>query len=192
MKRMGIVVFDGAELLDFCGPYEVFSIASRVAPQPLYELCLIGEKERVTTHNGLVVVTDNQLDSVPTLDILLVPGGQGVRQEVKNTRLVQWIGERAEAAELVLSVCTGAALLGRAGVTRGMPIATHHSAYDFVGEMAPGSEIREERYVDNGKYVFSAGISAGTDMAFYIVERFQNRDLAIQTARHMEYDWQPN
>ena len=110
---------------------------------------------------------------------------------MNNEALIEWIGKVADEAELVLSVCTGALLLGKAGLLDGLGTTTHHVAYDLLREIVPSCTVHEDqRFVDNGIVITSAGIAAGIDMSLHVVERLLGRDVASATARHMEYPWE--
>ncbi len=189
-RKLAILLFDDAEVLDFCGPFEVFSVASNQSESPFFDVMTVAEKTPISARNGLSVNPDHTLASCPKPDILLVPGGIGTRRELHNAQLVEWIRDMADEAELVLSVCTGALLLGKAGLLDGLGTTTHHVAYDLLREIVPSSTVHEDRrFVDNGKIITSAGIAAGIDMSLHVVERLAGPDIAEATACHMEYPW---
>ncbi|MHC4877784.1 MAG: DJ-1/PfpI family protein [Planctomycetota bacterium] len=189
-RKLAILLFDDAEVLDFCGPFEVFSVASNQSDSPLFDVMTVAEKTPITARNGLSVNPDHTLTSCPKPDLLLVPGGIGTRQELHNVRLIEWIRDVADEAELVLSVCTGALLLGKAGLLNGLETTTHHVACDLLRELVPSCTVHEgQRFVDNGNVITSAGITAGIDMSLHVVERLAGKDIAEATARHMEYPW---
>jgi transcriptional regulator GlxA family with amidase domain len=120
---------------------------------------------------------------------LLVPGGQGTRKEMNNPVLINWIKDSFNHLELLLSVCTGALVLAKAGLLEGLTATTHHSAIETLKKAAPNTKIsKNERFVDNGKIILSAGISAGIDMSFYVVEKLVGKDAAKETSKHMEYN----
>lgn len=187
--HLAILLFDDAELLDFCGPYEVFSVAANQTDSPAFNVSTVAEKSLVSARNGLSVVPDYTLERCPRPDILLVPGGIGTRTELSNEALIEWISATAADAELVLSVCTGALLLGKAGLLDGLEVTTHHSAFDLLRSVVPACIVREDRrFTDNGRVITSAGISAGIDMSLHVVARLLGPDVAQATARHMEYE----
>lgn len=189
-RNLAILLFDDAEVLDFCGPFEVFSVASNQTETPSFNVMTIAEKTTVTARNGLSVNPDHTLKSCPKPNIVLVSGGIGTRREMNNEPLIDWIRQVAGDAELVLSVCTGALLLGKAGLLDGLEATTHHVAYHLLREMVPSCTVHEDRrFVDNGKIITSAGIAAGIDMSLHVVERLLGTDIAEATARHMEYPW---
>ena len=124
------------------------------------------------------------------MEILVVPGGWGTRQQMINPTIIQWIKESAAKAELVLSVCTGALLLAKAGLLAGLSATTHYAALELLRQNAPNTTvISDRRFVDNGKIILSAGISAGIDMSLHVVARLLGKEEALETARYMEYDW---
>jgi transcriptional regulator GlxA family with amidase domain len=191
MKNVAILIFDAAEVLDFCGPFEVFSaVGERIKPAP-FNVYTVAESNRpVLANNNLSVNPAYTLSDCPRPDILLVPGGIGTRKQMQNPVLLEWIKQRAAEAELLLSVCTGALVLGKAGLLDGLSATTHHSAMALLKEVAPKSTVLEkERIVDNGRIILSAGISAGIDMSLYVVEKLLGEGPAAETAAYMEYDW---
>ena len=191
-KNLAILIFPDVELLDFCGPFEVFSVASRQTDPPAFDVFTVAESlEPKTDRNGLSVNPRFKIADCPKPHLLLVPGGIGTRNEMSNSTLINWIKRAAEAAELVMSVCTGALLLGKAGLLDGLEATTHHAACDLLRENAPGTTVHEDRrFVDNGRIVTSAGIAAGIDMSLYVVERLLEADTAKAAARHMKYPWE--
>lgn len=193
-KSVAILIFDDVEILDFCGPYEVFGVTgSQDEPKPFSVYTVAETKRPIIARNHLSVNPDYSLTDCPQPDILLVPGGFGTRREMHNTVLINWIATCSQAAELVLSVCTGALLLAKADLLEGLTATTHHKALDLLREFAPNTEIVEnQRFVDNGKIILSAGISAGIDMSLYVVAKLLGTEKAIATAEYMEYDWQQN
>jgi len=195
-KRVGILVFPDVEVLDFCGPFEVFSVTRldearrREEPSP-FEVFLVAETDGVVkATGGLRVVPDHTLATCPPLDILVVPGGWGTRKEISNRRLLDWIAERARQVETLTSVCTGSMLLGHAGLLDGRRATTHWRALDWMRQSFPTVTVEEKLHVvEDGHVITSAGISAGIDMALRVVERYHGHDVALATARNMEYAW---
>jgi transcriptional regulator GlxA family with amidase domain len=190
-RKLAILLFDDVEILDFCGPFEVFTVANRQADPQAFDVITVAEKPGpVVARNGLSVNPHHTLADCPKTDILLIPGGWGTRKEMNNSVLIDWIRQTATFAELVLSVCTGAFLLGKAGLLDGLEATTHHVGYDLLREIVPTATVHENRrYLDTGKVVTSAGITAGIDMSLHIVERLLGKEVALATARHMEYPW---
>jgi transcriptional regulator GlxA family with amidase domain len=192
--RTGILVFDDVEVLDFCGPYEVFATtrlneSRRREDSSPFEPLLVAERpEPVIASGGMRVLPDHKLDDCPPLDVLLVPGGWGVRRELSNRRLLGWISARAKEAGTPASVCTGAMLLGEAGLLDERRATIHWRSLDWMQDSFPSVEVgRELRVVDEGDIVTSAGISAGIDLALTLVARHCGEEVARSTARHMEY-----
>jgi transcriptional regulator GlxA family with amidase domain len=193
-KRVGIVVFPDVEVLDFCGPFEVFSVTRldeqrRREESSPFEVLLVAEKaEPVVTTGGMKVIPHYTLEQCPSLDILVVPGGWGTRAEMKNPRLLAWIKERAHQVETLTSVCTGSMLLGQAGLLDGRHATTHWRSLQWMSESFPAVTVEEKLHVvEDGNVLTSAGISAGIDMALRVVARYHGEAVARNTARNMEY-----
>jgi len=193
-KRVGIVIFDEVEVLDFCGPFEVFSATRldearrRDEPSP-FEVVLVAETlASITTTGGMRVVPHHGFDDCPALDILVVPGGWGTRREKDNPVLLAWLRRQAAAVETLTAVCTGSMLLGFAGLLEGRHATTHWRALDWMRESFPETIVESDRHVVvDGRLVTSAGISAGIDMALRVVVRYCGEAVARATAVHMEY-----
>ncbi len=187
-RTLAILIFDDVEVLDFCGPFEVFSVASRFTDLPAFNLLTVAEKAGpVVTRSGLSVNPDHRLADCPQPDLLLVPGGQGTRKEMHNPVLIDWIRQASLKAELVLSVCTGALLLAKAGLLDGLEATTHHGAIELLRQTAPKTMVHGRRFVDNGRVICSAGIAAGIDMSLHVVIRLLGEAVAEKTAWEMEY-----
>lgn len=194
VRNVAILIFDDVEVLDFAGPFEVFGVARLEDGSAPFNVFTVAESTApVSARNGLSINPNYSLDTCPNVDLLLVPGGRGTRPLIHNTRIIGWIQQQAAPAEMVLSVCTGALLLGKAGLLDGLVATTYHTAFDSLRDVAPNTEQRPgERWVDNGKVITSAGVSAGIDMALHVVGRLLGPALADQTARYMEYEhWNP-
>ena len=197
-KRVGILVFPQVEVLDFCGPFEVFSVtrldeaARRETPSPFEVLIVAEGAEPVTTTGGMRVIPDVTIDACPPLDILVVPGGMGTRVEIKNERLLAWIAARGKAVETLTSVCTGSMLLGQAGLLDGRHATTHWRSLPWMRDSFPTVTVEEKLHVvEDGHVLTSAGISAGIDMALRVVARYHGEEIARATARNMEYRYVP-
>jgi transcriptional regulator GlxA family with amidase domain len=191
MRNVAILIFDDVEVLDFCGPFEVFSVAARINGADVLRVYTVAEQVRpVLARGGLSVNPHYTLTECPQPHIVVVPGGYGARREQHNQPVLDWINAHAQRSELVLSVCTGALLLGRAGLLDGLHATTHHTAFDLLRDAAPNAIIEAgERFVDNGAIVLSAGISAGIDASLHVVARLLGAKHAQATARQMEYEW---
>ena len=193
-KRVGILIFPAVEVLDFCGPYEVFSVTRlnedrrREESSPFEVLLVAQSGEPVVATGGLRVIPDVTLDTCPSLDILVVPGGWGTRTEISNQCLLTWISERATQVETLTSVCTGAMLLGQAGLLDGRRATTHWRSLDQMRQSFPAVTVEDKLHVvEDGHVLTSAGISAGIDMALRVVARYFGDAVGRATARHMEY-----
>ena len=190
-KNVAILIFDEVEVLDFCGPFEVFSVTAQgTQPTPFTVFTVAERVGPVLARNQLSVNPRYTIADCPRPDILLVPGGFGTRKEMHNQKLIDWIAACATQAELMLSVCTGALLFAKAGLLEGLTATTHHGAIDLLKRTAPNTTVvDDQRFVDNGRVILSAGVSAGIDMSFHVVERLLGTEVALQTARQMEYPW---
>lgn len=194
MRRAGILIFDDVEVLDFCGPFEVLASAAtgeRGAQERLFEVVTVAPAAgMVTCRGGLLVQPHHDFATCPPLDIVVIPGGFGTRREIANPVVTDWIRAQRQAAEITAGVCTGAALMAAAGILDGERVTTHWAAIDWLRESYPALEVvDDERVIDRGPVVTSAGVSAGIDMALWLVERLHGRPVAEATARDMEYDW---
>ena len=201
MKRrnVAILIFDDVEVLDFCGPFEVFSVTGREDGSNPFNVYTVAEKSPVFARNALSVNPSYTLERCPEPDILIIPGGggrrgdgtpYGTRKEMDNRRLLAWVNRLYPSTEHVLSVCTGALIVAKAGLAHNIAATTHHAAQDELRRASPDTDVRDgERMVDSGKIIFSGGISAGIDAAFYLVAKLLDVATATRTARYMEYDW---
>jgi len=191
VTTVGILVFDGAEELDFVGPYEVFTMAA-VGREDLRTLTVAEGSGPVRCAKGLRVVPDTALDQSPALDVLLVPGGDGTRREADNPRLLEWLRDAAERAAWTTSVCTGSFVLAAAGLARGRRITTHWAFVEELRKRAPEAEVLDgPRYVRDGSLVTAAGVSAGIDMALWLTGQLFGPEHARRTQRFMQYDPAP-
>ncbi|PSB34771.1 DJ-1/PfpI family protein [Chlorogloea sp. CCALA 695] len=190
-RNVAILIFDDVEILDFCGPYEVFGVTGKQNNSQPFNVYTVAEHSKpILARNKLSINPQYAIANCPPSDILLVPGGFGTRQQMHNFVLIDWIRQSYLHSELLLSVCTGALLLAKAGLLENLAATTHHLAIDLLKEVAPNTEIRAgDRFVDNGKIILSAGISAGIDMSLYVVAKLLGKEEAIKTAEYMEYDW---
>nr|WP_321463093.1 DJ-1/PfpI family protein [uncultured Cohaesibacter sp.] len=195
--EIGILIFEDVEELDFVGPWEVFSMANKVAEwqgreNPFHPFLIAPDKEPVTCAKGMRVLPDRTMAEVSALDVLLVPGGMGTRREVDNPVMIDWIAQIGQKAQWVTSVCTGSLLLTAAGLTRGRKITTHHAALDLVRQRPEQPEVLADyRYIRDGNLVTSAGVSAGIDMSLWLVGEWQGPDFARAVQKGMQYDPAP-
>jgi transcriptional regulator GlxA family with amidase domain len=190
--KVGILLFNEVEVLDFAGAFEVFSLAEE--PQTRAKLagvCTIAQsREIISARNGLKVMPDYDFEDAPGLDLLIVPGGYGAEEiEIKNEVLLAWLKKRAESTPIVASVCTGAFLLAKAGLLGDRRATTHWMDCDRLEREYPEVSVqRVVKYVDEGNILTSGGISAGIDLCFYLLTRLFGADIARQTAKRMEYE----
>ena len=191
MTTIGIVLFDDAEELDFVGPWEVFTMAT--ADLTDSRVVTIAERmEPIRCAKGLRVLPDHAFASAPELDVLLVPGGQGTRREVDNPTLLEWLAKASARCQWVTSVCTGSLLLHASGVAAGRRITTHWAFVEALRGRAPDATVVEGvRYVRDGNVVTAAGVSAGIDMALWLVGQLWGVDRARRTQRFMQYEPSP-
>jgi transcriptional regulator GlxA family with amidase domain len=194
----GILLFPAVEVLDFAGPYEVLSRA-RTEPgvesrrdettAPFRVFTVARQRKPLATVGGLVVTPHYTFDDHPTIDLLVVPGGFGARALLDDAATLDWIRRVAATARLVSSVCTGALLLARAGLLDGRRATTHHAALDALATAGERiTVVRDIRVVDD-TVLTSAGVAAGMDLAFHVVERVCTRAVAVETAAYIEYPW---
>lgn len=194
--KVGIFVFDGVEVLDFAGPFEVFS-RTRLTPgtesrrsedtAPFDVFTVAATRDPVRATGGLRVLPHHDFASAPRTDLLVIPGGFGTRALLEDAPTLEWIRRTAAAAQRVTSVCTGSLLLARAGLLKGLRATTHWGALDLLASLDPTLTVdREARVVEDG-IVSSAGVAAGIDMAFAVVESICGRAVADETAKYIEY-----
>lgn len=193
--RIGLLLFDDVEVLDACGPFEVFSVAGRVArrhgePAPFDVVTLSAEPTTtVRARGGLPIVADRLLADAPPLDLAVVPGGVTTRIE-GDPAVLGWIRGTAAGGAVVASVCTGAFPLALAGLLDGRTATTHWEDLAELRERFPAVEVvAGARYLDHGDVATSAGVSAGIDLALHLVARVAGEELAVATARQMDYPW---
>jgi transcriptional regulator GlxA family with amidase domain len=188
-KNVAILVFDDAEVLDFAGPFEVFSVASQINDNQLFNVFTVSKKRTpVKSVNGLSVNPDYSFRSSPEIDILIIAGGVGTRKLLQDRTYLNWVRKVYDRAEMILSICSGARLLGKLGLLDGIEYATHQEVYAHMADIAPlGIPVKEKRYTRGGKIYTSGGISAGIDLSFHVVETLHGNALAERTASYMEY-----
>ncbi|PGK42312.1 AraC family transcriptional regulator [Bacillus anthracis] len=187
---VGIFLFNDVEVLDFAGPFEVFSV-TEVDEEKLFTVYTVSQNgEMITARNGLKVKPDYSIEDLPPVDILIIPGGKGVREnEVKNDIIINWVRQQMKEVKLMASVCTGALLLAKAGLLEGLKATTHWASIQTFKKDFPNVEVMENmKFVDEGHIITSAGISAGINMSFHIVKNLLGVEIAEETAKRMEYD----
>jgi len=191
-RNVAILIFDDVEVLDFAGPHEVFTVAGdMIRPTPFYVYEVGLANGPVLARGRLLATPRYTIADCPDPDILVIPGGLGTRPLLKDERLIAWIADRASKVELLLSVCTGALLLAKAGLLAGKRATTHHGAFEQLSALSPTTEIDlDARYVESSKkIVTSGGISAGIDMALFVVERLLGEKALATVIEEMEYGW---
>jgi transcriptional regulator GlxA family with amidase domain len=190
--RIAIAVFDGAEELDFAGPWEVLAAWHFLCPDEV-EVVMIGDSTApVTCAKGMRVVPETTWDELGDVDVLVYPGGRGTRAQLGDEKARARLRKLKERGTLMTSVCTGALVYADAGLLDGQPATTYWSAFDEL--LALGREIvarPDDRFVDNGDVITAAGVSAGIDMALHLVGRLGSPDKAREVRRYIQYDPQP-
>lgn len=187
-RTIGFVLFEGFELLDVFVPAEAYGIRD---VDGAFRLAMVAqERGPVTSAQGPAAVAEYGFADCPHLDLLMVPGGIGTRREVENHLMISWLQERSGAAEIVTSVCTGAGLLARAGILDGRRATSNKRALDWVMSQGPKVNwVPQARWVEDGKFATSSGVSAGIDMALALIARICGNEVAERVAIAMEYEW---
>jgi len=185
-KRLGVILFPGFELLDVFGPVEMFGNMTGVVDVKM----VAQHKGPVVSAQGTSVLADFGFEDCPHLDMLLVPGGIGTRDGIDNPVLINWLTRRVADADIAMTVCTGTALLARAGVLDGRRATTNKMVFQWVTEQGPKVQwVKEARWVEDGKFVTSSGVSAGIDMALAVIARLSGEQMSETLAVATEYDW---
>ncbi|KEK23095.1 DJ-1/PfpI family protein [Bacillus gaemokensis] len=188
--NVGILLFNEVEVLDFAGPFEVFSVTTINENHPFTVHTVSQDENMITARNGLKVQPDFSIKELPPVDILIIPGGLGAREyEMKNEVIINWIRKQMKEVKLMASVCTGALLLAKAGLLDQRKATTHWASIESFRAEFPNVEVLENvKFVDEGHIITSGGISAGINMSFHIVKNLLGIDIAEATAKRMEYD----
>lgn len=186
MRLIGALIFPGFELLDIFGPLEMFGLV-----KDEFEICMVAEVQGdVPSNQGPRITADATFDTGANFDLVLVPGGQGTRNEVDNLITISWLKKVQPDAELMLSVCTGSALFAKAGLLDGVRATTNKMAFDWVASQGPQVRwVKKARWVRDGNYFTSSGISAGMDMSLAVISHLIGKERAEQSANRAEYDW---
>jgi len=189
LKRIGVAVFDGAEELDFVGPWEVLAAWRFLYPDEV-DVFLVGETtEPVTCAKGMRVLADRTWDDAGELDVLVYPGGRGTRGQLGDERVRERLRRLRANGTLMTSVCTGALVFADAGLLDGRPAATYHAAFEELVPLGRAITPRpDDRFVDDGEVVTAAGVSAGIDMALHLVGRLASPERAREVRRYIQYD----
>jgi transcriptional regulator GlxA family with amidase domain len=193
VTRIGIALFDEAEELDWAGPWEVLAAWAQQWPADGADVFTLGRTQDVVTcAKGLKVLPDHSWESAPPLDVLVYPGGQGTRRELKDETVLDWLRDRSAGGTLMTSVCTGSLVYAAAGLLRDRPATTYWGALDLLGDLDSSIDVRaDDRFVDSGEVVTAAGVSAGIDMALHLVARLHSLDRARDVRRYIQYDPKP-
>jgi transcriptional regulator GlxA family with amidase domain len=194
MTRIAIALFEGAEELDWAGPWEVLAAWSRGWPDDGVEVFTLARDtgDPVTCAKGLRVVADHSWETAPEFEVLVYPGGMGTRRELKDDEVLDWLRGLRERGTLMTSVCTGSLVYATAGLLEGRPATTYWGQLDYLGELDPTIDVRrDDRFVDSGEVVTAAGVSAGIDMALHLVARLHSEDRAREVRRYIQYDPEP-
>ena len=191
--RIGVSLFDGAEELDWAGPWEVLAAWSEQHPDDDVEVFTVAQHDGVVTcAKGLKVVPDHTWDSAPPIDVLVYPGGRGTRRQIGDEVITGWLRKTAADARLMTSVCTGSLVYADAGLLNGRPATTHWGSLDRLGELGDRVEVRpHDRFVDDGDLITASGVSAGIDMALHLVARLVSVERAREVRRYIQYDPEP-
>lgn len=188
-KNVAILIFDEVEVLDFAGPFEVFAVADEIHDYDVFNVFTVAlESKTIAAVNGLKVVPDFDFNTVPDIDILVIPGGNGTRELSKNTEYLQWIEYQLAQVQHTLTVCSGARFLARLGRLSEQPYCTHQQVYDHIQSIdASALPQKESRFHTSENVTTSGGISAGIDAAFCVVEMFSGGAVVEATSNYMEY-----
>ncbi|TGL12303.1 DJ-1/PfpI family protein [Leptospira meyeri] len=195
MLQIGILIFPEVEVMDFAGPFEVFSIADTKDQGKLCNVFLVAENlSPVKARNGLMVLPNFEYSNCPPIDILIVPGGYGAEElEIKNQTTLSWIKAKYPEVKHLASVCTGAFLLAEIGLLDFLEVTTHWMDVNTLKNNYPLLNVIENvRYTDSGKILTSGGISSGIHLSFYLLQKKFGLEVARRTAKRMEYDWSPD
>ncbi|MHA2249925.1 MAG: DJ-1/PfpI family protein [Candidatus Kariarchaeaceae archaeon] len=191
--NIGVLIWDGAEVLDFCGPFEVFNnVKLFVEDAKKPNVFIIAEENHPINAQGLSINPSYSIIDCPPLHTLLVPGGASA-EIVKNEKIVQWVAKQSNEVEYLLSVCTGALVFAKANLLDNLVVTTHYSALDTLKELSPDARIdSSQRFHDNDHILTSAGISAGIDMSLHMVSKVWGEEIALKVTKYMEYFWKKN
>lgn len=193
IRHLGIVLFDGVEELDAIGPWEVLAHWTRTYPEDGYAACCFSQDGRpVTAAKGLVLGAHCSMKDAPALHVLVHPGGQGTRPLLRDPAHLAWVRQQRQIVPLMTSVCTGSLVYAAAGLLQGRPATSHWRALEELRALDSSVQVRpDDRWVDDGDTITSAGVSAGIDMALHLVARLADADRARQVRRGIQYDPQP-
>jgi transcriptional regulator GlxA family with amidase domain len=188
---IGILLFDDVELLDFAGPYEVFSSANHFIEQnPVHIITFSAYSTNVSTVNGLKVIADVLMADVKKIDCFIIPGGDGSKAVLKDTGQMQSIAAICNEAQMIMSVCSGARIIANLGLLNNKPYTSHHLVMDELAQIITnGIQHPQARYVEHDNIITAAGVSAGIDASLRLLEKFYGRTIAEKTAAYIEYPY---
>lgn len=192
VRNLAIFIFDGVQIIDYTGPFEVLGQAHD-GEKKIFNIYTVAEKAgSITTNMGMTVTPKYTFADMPKTDVLVLPGGD-TRAGLANPKVIKWVQDTAANAEYVMSVCNGAFYLGKAGLLDGLSATTFYGLIDPLRELAPKARIvTDQRFVDNGKIITTAGLSSGIDGALHLIEKIVGRGRAQEVALNLEYNWQPD
>lgn len=192
VRNLAIFIFDGVQIIDYTGPFEVLGQAHD-GEKKIFNIYTVAEKAgSITTNMGMTVVPKFTFADMPKADVLVLPGGD-TRAGLANPTVIKWVQDTAANAEFVMSVCNGAFYLGKAGLLDGLSATTFYGLIDPLKELAPKAHVvTDQRFVDNGKIITTAGLSSGIDGALHLIEKIVGRGRAQEVALNLEYNWQPD
>jgi transcriptional regulator GlxA family with amidase domain len=190
---IGVALFDGAEELDWAGPWEVLAAWAEQWPDDGVRVFTLAQSaDVVTCAKGLRVLPDETWEAAPPLDVLVYPGGRGTRAQLRDDAVLDWVRGISRSGGVVASVCTGSLVLAAAGLLDGKPATTHWGSLELLPTLGTDIEVRpDDRFVDNGQVITAAGVSAGIDMALHLVARLHSEERAREVRRYIQYDPEP-
>ena len=187
---IAILLFDGVEVLDFAGPYEVFAAARDESGEPYTEVFTVADRREVKCYGGLRVIMDATFDACPPFVALIVPGGPGARERsASQESIIHFIQKKKGTAKLIASVCTGSFLLARAGLLDGRRATTHRNRLELFRNEFPAVKVERGKIIDEDEIITAGGVSSGIDLALYLLERWFGRDARLREARRLDGPW---
>jgi transcriptional regulator GlxA family with amidase domain len=191
-KNVGIFIFKDAEVLDFAGPFEVFSVTTHEKGENLFNVFTVSKEQNpVRAINGLSVNPDYNFQDAPKIDILILAGGSGTRALLQDAEVLKWVEMQLQSTEICLSICSAARILAKLGLLENNLFCTHHAVYEDISLLSPLSiPQKEKRFTQTTDKIYtSGGISAGIDLSFFIIEKLFGKTTALNTAKYMEYSY---
>lgn len=191
IKNVAILIFDGAEVLDFAGPFEVFSVSSQINEHKVFDVFTVSKKNVIISAlNNLLVKPNYCFQDHPRIDILILAGGWGTGKLLEDKEVMDWVRNIHAGVQFTLSICSASRVLATLGLLDGKPYCTHHEVYDNMESISPTAiPNKDKRFVQSDEKIYtSGGISAGIDLSFHIVEKLIGKEAAVNTAEYMEYN----